>query len=359
MNHTIKNEDSSQSQPATEALELLLQNEDNILLDDLTELLKRDPTLSSLKAESDNLLRCEENSMGGMPIPHPNMIHSSAGQGGMGMADFEDALSEPPTTASSFGATAFGTGSSSLASNASPSMFTSAPVRGIISQPGGQQHQQQMMDTSSAQQVGSQSTLAALNGGGEDSNSLMKLELNPLADVDINDFFTNDSSKNVSFGVPYKPVVKTEPTFGPTSQPQQQMQPNSSGGNFWHTEPDSLFFGTTSFTSQSGGVATTSSKDLLSSSVPGSIFPNSPLGDILSDLNPSPNPPQVPSPSVSPNLPSHAGPERHSTLHKLLLRKDPVSRPSPVRSPENRKTLEKLKSSLSASNPLLCQQLSK
>ena len=38
------------------------------------------------------------------------------------------------------------------------------------------------------------------------------------------------------------------------------------------------------------------------------------------------------------------------------------SRPSPVRSPEqnkNHKTLEKLRSSLSASNPLLSQQLSR
>jgi hypothetical protein len=42
-----------------------------------------------------------------------------------------------------------------------------------------------------------------------------------------------------------------------------------------------------------------------------------------------------------------------------MQRKDPVSRPSPVRSPENRKTLERIRSSLSASNPLLSQQLSK
>ncbi len=70
--------------------------------------------------------------------------------------------------------------------------------------------------------------------------------------------------------------------------------------------------------------------------------------------------PVTPPSSVSPNppgvSPSLAGPERHQTLHKLLMRKE---RPSPVRSPENRKTLDQMKSSLSASNPLLCQQLSK
>lgn len=205
------------------------------------------------------------------------------------------------------------------------------------------------MDTSIS--LTNDSTLAALNGG-DDSNSLMKLDLNELGDVDINDYFTNDASKNVSFGM----TVKQEAPSHPTSQPQP-MQTSSS--NFWQTDPDNLFFGSTSFSSQTGGVVSASSKDLLSSSVPTTMFPSSPLGDILSDFNSSPKNPQVPSPSHSPNQPSNAGPERHSTLHKLLLRRDPVSRPSPVRSPENRKTLEKLKSSLSASNPLLCQQLSK
>ena len=94
--------------------------------------------------------------------------------------------------------------------------------------------------------------------------------------------------------------------------------------------------------------------------------------DILNELPPT-SPPEASTPVGSAGgggggglSPSQAGPDRshgaNSTLHKLLLtkRNDPVgSRPSPVRSPENKKTLEKLKSSLSASNPLLSQQLSR
>lgn len=118
--NTIKTEDSSP--PATEALDYLLENEGNVLLDDLQELIRRDPTLSSLKTESDYLLSTESNSNSGMPIPNAsNMKKPSAmnsqntfatndqiTMGSLGLGDFEDALSEPPTTAgSSFGASAF------------------------------------------------------------------------------------------------------------------------------------------------------------------------------------------------------------------------------------------------------------
>ena len=90
------------------------------------------------------------------------------------------------------------------------------------------------------------------------------------------------------------------------------------------------------------------------------------IQDILNELPPT-SPPEASTSAAGGLSPSQAGPDRshgaNSTLHKLLLtRNDPVagrSRPSPVRSPENKKTLEKLKSSLSASNPLLSQQLSR
>lgn len=73
---SIKTEES----PATEALDYLLQNETpNSLMFDLSELLQRDPTLSSLTAmknESDNLLIHS-----GLPIPtnnkRPSPIHIS------------------------------------------------------------------------------------------------------------------------------------------------------------------------------------------------------------------------------------------------------------------------------------------
>ena len=100
-----------------------------------------------------------------------------------------------------------------------------------------------------------------------------------------------------------------------------------------------------------------------------SIFPS--FQDILNELPPT-SPPEASTGGGGGGglSPSQAGPDRshgaNSTLHKLLLtkRNDPVgmgSRPSPVRSPEQNKnkTLEKLKSSLSASNPLLSQQLSR
>ena len=94
------------------------------------------------------------------------------------------------------------------------------------------------------------------------------------------------------------------------------------------------------------------------------------IQDILNELPPT-SPPEASTGGGGGLSPSQAGPDRshgaNSTLHKLLLtkRNDPVgmkgSRPSPVRSPEQNKnkTLEKLKSSLSASNPLLSQQLSR
>ena len=86
-------------------------------------------------------------------------------------------------------------------------------------------------------------------------------------------------------------------------------------------------------TNQTGGMG---SKDLLSSSVPATLLTTtgvSPLSDILTDLS---------SPSTS-QSPSQAGPQRHSTLHKLLMRKE-VMRPIPqARSPDSRKTLDRMK----------------
>ena len=60
MQPNIKTEDSP---PAEEALDMLLQNEENVLLSDLAEFLKRDPTLSTIKTESDNLLKQEQQEM--------------------------------------------------------------------------------------------------------------------------------------------------------------------------------------------------------------------------------------------------------------------------------------------------------
>ena len=88
--------------------------------------------------------------------------------------------------------------------------------------------------------------------------------------------------------------------------------------------------------SNSGSLGVGGSKDLLSSSVPATLLTSSgvsPLSDILTDL----------SSSGTSQSPSHAGPTRHSTLHKLLMRKE-VMRPVPqARSPDSRKTLDRMK----------------
>jgi hypothetical protein len=183
-------------------------------------------------------------------------------------------------------------------------------------------------DTSNMGMQQHQPTLAELNSSfSNDSTNLLKLELNDL-DVDLNDYFTTDISKDVSLGAPYHvhppAAVKTEST-----------------SSFWQQD-DSMLFSSSSMTGQTGGT-TFSSKDLLSSSVPATIFQNSPLSDILTDLPASPV--SVVSPNPPSQSPSHAGPERHhgasaSTLHRLLLKKE-TSRPSPVRSPESRKTLDR------------------
>ena len=168
--------------------------------------------------------------------------------------------------------------------------------------------------------------------------------------------------------------------------------------NFWQANTDEMIFGGSSIRHPSDSSVTTvgsnttanSTITSLSSSVPVNIFHNvsSPLSDILTDLSPTPQPnspisiggvsPSLRS-TISPNgfiigstiantllspntqTPSNAGPTRNSTLHKLLMQRKgdgPITgRPSPVRSPEARKTLEQMRNSLSTSNPLISQQL--
>ncbi|XP_040581457.1 uncharacterized protein REPTOR [Lepeophtheirus salmonis] len=181
-----------------------------------------------------------------------------------------------------------------------------------------------------------QPTLAQLNSP--------PLETDFNSELNWDSFFTNDEARNVTLSQTIKPSIKT--TF---SRPIKSES---------------------------------TSENLLSSSVPTQPHGNSPLSDIiLPDFNPtSPGNIIAVSPSVISSgppprsasfsgqrpvivgpgkAPSHAGPERVSTLHKLLQAQN---RPSPVRSPESRsnKTLIQMKSSLlSASNPLLSQQLSK
>jgi len=458
---------------ATDALDILHDEDSssldtNALLFDLTELLKRDPTLSSLNPVKDEPIdETETMSHSGLPIPGKFADHIQPQQMNQ---------EQMGTAASSLGA--FGTGSSSLGSSnvtASP-LLASPPTAGMlytnavtanvsttilliviiastrmnlkcssyskhtkvpmtayfplqtphntpvcvddlashhlqkirhpVQVQRRQEHQKMDMDTTPPPNVTFES------GSGASSTGVRSL----LEDFDLNDYFTSDKAKNVSL----HPHSAHASGGGNTPQSLQRQRSNTmpSGRTHIKTEhvqadiptflqaDDNLIFSSTSFSSQSGGAAfatsaasaatgpassstpsasgsvpSSAASHLLSSSVPGggtngSVFHNSPLSDILNDLSMPSTPATVAQAGASPihdNLagssPSNAGPERHSTLHKLLLRKDPVlvGRPSPVRSPESRgsggsgsgvKTLDKIRSSLSASNPLLAQQLS-
>ena len=487
MSQTIKKEedaaaaaaaDASSTVVASDALEYILhqptaavppapaQQEDsnssldtNSLMFDLHELLKRDPTLSSLNPVKEDPDLALDNAVAlgvGMPIP----------QAAGGVANHRSPLNLPGQVTAGFagdldGGSGAGSsaphgafGGSSVGSNVTASpLLASPPPAGtpvfaatVSGAPGlqmqFQQQQQQQVATAIPPHIQSirhpvpiqsMDTTPPPNvivaGGGGVSGSLptaadLDLDLN----LDSNDYFTNAASRNVSlcpqftqqqqkklrqqqqqqqsmagsapsFGGVAGTTIKTEPGLSPQQQQVQMgvgMGPTSNTGAHFLQADDSLVFSTTSFSAQTGGAAFTTTsggqaaiaaaaaagvggvKDPLSSSVPASIFQNSPLSDILADLSPAgagagipPNPPTSVSPNLPGSSPSHAGPERHSTLQKLLLSKNKESavsatvtsgaagghRPSPVRSPENRKTLDKMKSSLSASNPLLCQQV--
>jgi len=235
------------------------------------------------------------------------------------------------------------------------------------------------------------------------------------------DLFLSSQSANVSLGLAQadiKPSMQevARQTTNPLSPRQIKQEPGlstvNSGGryngtvknpnftplanmNFWQATQDEMIFGAqglrhpsdSSTTTVGSNSANNSIIPSLSSSVPVNLFHNvtSPLSDILTDLSPPQSNTYVQSnspslrPTISPNgliigstiantllspntqTPSNAGPTRNSTLHKLLMQRKgdgPMTgRPSPVRSPEARKTLEQMKNSLSTSNPLISQQL--
>ena len=382
---------------ATEAL--FLDDSSNSLMTDLNELIKRDPVFSDTLNTKDLGQGFIMNNVSNSGVPIPQMDNNRQS------VDLS-ALSGPTTNASSFGQQPFG---SSLGSNpalsplnaSSPSMFTPTPLATV---------NEITTDISMGQdqQIKTESNdLFDLNNSEMQISSDLKFE-----DFDV---FTNSTSKDVSLGAAFpssssgmkltstvnsipmnttvthnvvNPQLVTQQQPGiiqqpnlilvqqPVSLPTTVVQSAACSGLF---QTEEMLFNTSSVALGSGG-ATFGTKDMLSSSVPAnnaSIFNNSPLSDILNDLStPSGSQQQQQtlvqlqqpqrSPTVSPNLPSHspshAGPDRHhSTLHKLLARKDPVSRPSPVRSPEGRnlKTLERMRNSLSASHSGIPSQLSK
>ena len=472
--------------PATEALEYILEDtkpnihtnlelsnstmDDNSLLLDLNELLRRDPTFSGLEdtkpisptqfisptsnnVEVMNAANININNRQGLAIPgskqntniFPTATIISGQAGNMTGSILQNRLNLEAggSIGSSVGSsekTAFDHGS---LGSPSPSFFPSQQG-GIILSPS-QQINPSASNALSLNQIPSDNlshgpTLAQLNSPTENeipsglisAENGIKMEINDFDVIDDLDLFLSSQSANVSLGLAppdIKPNVNemnkqhTLP-LSPLSQ-QIKQEPGISGVNnisgnsriiqgtnvtqltnmnFWQATTEDMIFGASSIprhpsdsstTTVGSNSAANSTIASLSSSVPVSIFHNvsSPLSDILTDLSPGPSNAGVPnnssisisgvSPSIrstlspngfivgstiantllSPNAQtqSNAGPTRNSTLHKLLMQKrgdGPITgRPSPVRSPEARKTLEQMKNSLSTSNPLISQQL--
>jgi len=314
----------------------IMTGDANSLIVDLNDLLKRDPTLSSL---SDNNLAVD--------------VASSSDQN---QFDFMSNLSNPSNQSGIDIPKNFGT---ILVPNNSPATWTittpAPPPNATVIKtelPNGSNSTLFVNSSStSASMTGTsfQPTLASLN------QAPHKMETTDIDLDDIGAFFMKNSSPNVTLGVgpsivptTQTTVIKTEPKY--FWQASEDSSSFSGTTNPWSTLSSSV---PVSITTSGGGVASITT------------YNTSPLSDILTDLSSTST--SNTAQSLSPNLPSHspsqAGPTRASTLHKLLMRKDQArTRPSPVRSPEGSimrptKTLGGIRSSLSASNPLLSQQL--
>jgi len=475
--------------PATEALDYILEDtkpnihtnlelsnstmDDNSLLLDLNELLKRDPTFSVLEdskpisptqfistssnnVEVMNAANININNRQGLAIPgsrqNTNMfptatiISSQAGNMSGSILQNRLNLEAGGSIESSVGSsekTAFDHGS---LGSPSPSFFPSQQGGGIILSPSQPNNASNAIPFNMINKIPSDNlshgpTLAQLNSPTENeiptglmtAENGIKMEINDFDVIDDLDLFLSSQSANVSLGMANQDIkpnmnqLNKQPTnilpLSPLSQ-QIKQEPGTSGVNiisgnprniqatnvtpltnmnFWQPSTDDMIFGASSIprhpsdssnTTIGSSSAANSTIASLSSSVPVNIFHNvtSPLSDILTELSPGPsnvqNNSNISVSGVSPSMrstispngfivgstiantllspnaqtQSNAGPVgRNSTLHKLLMQRKgdgPITgRPSPVRSPEARKTLEQMKNSLSTSNPLISQQL--
>ena len=324
----------------SELLEMPVTNEDSVsndimsgdansLIVDLNDLLKRDPTLSSLSDD---------------PI-----IGVSGGS--ESNFDFMTGMQIPKV------------GNTIQVPNNSPATWTSTTVP----PPNARVIKQDPTSVLGSQvNFPFQPTLAQLNTDG------IKMETNDYDYDEIQPFFVKNNSPNVTLGIgPPPSIVAAAAAVASTSMPASQPTKFQ-----WATEDSTGFTGTsnpwsTTGNTLSGGTASSVQAVPMVNTNQATVasYNISPLSDILSDLS-SPNSGSTPNQSLSPNLPtgspSQAGPTRSSTLHKLLMRKDQArqvtGRPSPVRSPDGttlvrpNKTLEIMRHSLSSSSTLLSQQ---
>lgn len=348
--------DEFKMSPATDALEYLLnaashvattagtdttttstlqQNDDqmdpNALLVDLNDLLRRDPTLSSLGANLSPQSSQQHHTSSNDVIGSMNTLNSAVTSLSMAIPKRNVTLLQPSYKLRDYGGVSTFTSSGLVAPPPSiASSFNNAAMWGdpIIKQ-------ELKMEMEPGAPPPTYSTLTQMSTD-DVGVSNIKMETTDFDDLDA--LFLSSSSPNVSLGLGQHNRHITPPT---TTATAPQTLKNI---NFW--QMDDYPWG---HNSSSGSLGVGGSKDLLSSSVPATLLSSagaSPLSDILTDLSTPP----------SAQSPSQAGPQRHSTLHKLLMRKE-VMRPVPqARSPDNRKTLDRMRTSLSSSNPLLSQQ---
>lgn len=303
----------------TEDSNEFLSGDANSLIVDLNDLLKRDPTLSSLSDDTlavdidtnfDFMNNGSTSGTGGMEIPAKASISSLLVPNNSPATWVSPSMAIPPN------ATVIKT--SPTLTNGHPNFHTLQPQ---------------------------QPTLAALNS----ADSGIKMEASDELDLDVDDignYFMKNSSPNVTLGVGPKPSSATVVS----SQVAAATQIKTNSGftpHFWTLPEDSNSSGVNNpWSSLSSSVPTSitvgagiPSPNAVSASggavVNSNSYNISPLSDILTDL--SSNSGSTPNQSLSPNLPSNspsqAGPTRSSTLHKLLMRKDQArqtGRPSPV-----------------------------
>ena len=372
--------------------DLLSTGDANSLIVDLNDLLKRDPTLSSLSEDTlavdvnvDSTFGFMSSSLSPNTLPSVNnavpLQNVANVIQGVGVTSME--IPSVKTTLSNL-----------MVPNNSPATWThmisgplppnSTVIKSELS-PNDQATFFNELSPGSHPNAGHatsfQPTLAQLNSPTGPSDTI-KIESVDLDMDDIGQFFMKNNSPNVTLGV--GPANRsslansTSPTInvgGITIRGQLPKQPQQTTTAIWPNGPeDSSFTGTNNPWSNLSSSMPTGAMPIIGSGGQGSIsgvtasssYNISPLSDILTDL--SSNSGSTPNQSLSPNLPSNspsqAGPTRSSTLHKLLMRKDQAKqtgRPSPVRSPDGsiirpNKTLEVIRNSLSSSSTLLSQQ---
>lgn len=390
------------SSPASDALQLIFQDSQvdpmSIMLD-LTDMLRRDPTLSSLNPPL-RLQQGQINVQSGVPIPKRSHLSSASAAMDMrnhGVMDMQlelDDMSGPTTTTSSFGT--YGAGSSTLGSSygASPLAPTSPslweipitqvkqeeldPMNGGpgLCMSGGQRiclsppnHNQICLSPPNNQDLyvmqNAGPTLAQLNSPPAEESHMLR-GIQELSDLNLDVLMTSDILPQ-SYSMAGTGVKEEYPHHYTAQFPitHSSSVPSSNIMSDLHVQDLSNL--------SNGGPALSPNHLTLSPTSRLSLSPNpNHCQNNIQIMSPMPQSrasiiKTAPAASMAKTAPSHSGPgSSHSTLHDLLMRKDPTIH-DPIRPRSNSNQFKAAKtriaprqrSSLSASNPLLASQLSK